>query len=279
MNYWKNIDEVVKCLEKSSRVIFKWFSDNQFQANASKCYVLLSTDGHVQVKIGTAQIENSSSGSSEKLLGVTIDAKLNFVKHIKQIYAKARAKLKALARIAPFMNIKKKKVLMKAFFMAQFSYCPLTWMFHSRKLNNKINKLHERCLWIVYSDNTSSLEELLETDNSVSVQHQNIQVLATELYKIVNGLSPEIMKEVFPFNENTSYNTRNKTKFHSRSIESVTSGSKTLSHLAPKIWELVPVEIKNVDSVASFKRAIKKWKPINCPCRLCRTYVFQVGFV
>ena len=158
----------------------------------------------MQVKIGAAQIENSSN---EKLLVVTTDAKLSFEKHIEQIYAKARAKLKALARIAPFMNIKKKRVLMKAFFMAQFSYCPLTWMFHSRKLNNKINKLHERCLRIVYSDNTSSFEELLETDNSVSVHHRNIQVLATELYKIMNGLSPEIMKEVFPLNKNTSYNT------------------------------------------------------------------------
>ena len=55
---------------------------------------------------------------------MTIDAKLSFEKHIEQIYVKARTKLKALARIAPFMNIKKKKVLMKAF-MAQFSYCPL----------------------------------------------------------------------------------------------------------------------------------------------------------
>ena len=153
----KNIDEVVKFLKKASRVIFKCFSDNQFQAKASRCHLLLSTDEHVQVKIGTAQIENSSS---EKLLGAAIDVKLNFLKHIEQIYAKARAKLKALARIAPFMNIKEKRVLMKVFFMAQFSYCPLTWMFHSRKLNNKINKSHERCLRIVYSDNTSSFEEL-----------------------------------------------------------------------------------------------------------------------
>ena len=109
----------------------------------------------MQVKIAAAQIQNSSC---EKLLSVTIDTKLSFEKHIEQIYAKARVKLKALARIAPFINIKKKKVLMKAFFMAQFNYSPLTWMFHSRKLNNKINKLYERCLRIVYSDNTSSFE-------------------------------------------------------------------------------------------------------------------------
>ena len=69
-----------------------------------------------------------------------------------------------------------------------------------------------------YSDNTSSFEELLETDDSVSVHHQKIQVLATEFYKTVNGLSTEIMKEVFLFNDNTSYNTRTKSKFHSRAI-------------------------------------------------------------
>ena len=118
----KNMDEVFRFLKESPLVIFKWASDNQLQENASNCHVPLSTNEHVQVKIDTAQIENSSS---EKLLGVTIDAKLSFEKHIEQIYPKSRAKLKALARIAPYMNIKKRKVLMKALFMAQFSYCPL----------------------------------------------------------------------------------------------------------------------------------------------------------
>ena len=112
----------------------------QFQANASKCHVLLSNDQYVQVKIGAAQIENSSS---EKLLGVPTDAKPSFEK---QIYAKARAKSKALSKIAPFMNIKKKKLLMKAFFKAQFSYWSLIWIFHSRKLNNKMKVTINNCL-------------------------------------------------------------------------------------------------------------------------------------
>ena len=96
------------------------------------------------------------------------------------------------------MNLEKKKILMNAFFNTEFSYCPLTRMIHSRKFNNKINRMHEKYLRIVFNDNTSSYEELLEIDISVSVHHRNIQMLATESYKIVNGLSSDIMKDVFP---------------------------------------------------------------------------------
>ena len=141
--------------------------------------MLLSTDSHVLVNASAAKIGN---GSSQKLLGKITDAEVSFEKHIEQIYTKARAKLKALARIAPFMNIQKKKVLMEAFFTARFSYCPLIWMLHSRKLNNKI-KLHEHCLRGVYIHNTSSFKEPVETDNSVSVHRRNIRVLAIELHK------------------------------------------------------------------------------------------------
>ena len=82
------------------------------------------------------------------------------------------------------------------------------------------------------------------------------------------------MKDVFPLNENLCYDTRNKRTFHSSDIRTVHFGSETLSHLAPKIWELVPEEIKKLEPVAFFKNAIKKWKPANCPCRLCRTHIF-----
>ena len=84
----------------------------------------------MQVNIGTAQIENTQN---EKLLGIIIDSKLNFDKHIQQIWSRASANLKALARIAQFMNITKGKILMNPFFNAQLSYCLLTWMFHRTK--------------------------------------------------------------------------------------------------------------------------------------------------
>ena len=104
MCIWKNIGEVVKSLEEASHVIIKWFNHNQLQGNASNCPVLLSTDQQVYVIVSTAQIKNSQY---EKLLGVTFDMKLSFNTYIQQICGKATTKLKALARIAPSMNIEK----------------------------------------------------------------------------------------------------------------------------------------------------------------------------
>ena len=103
---------------------------------------------------------------------------------------------------------------------------------------SKINKLLERFLRIVHNGNTLSHEELLESNNSVSNHTQNLQALATELYKFVNGFSPDVMKDVFPFNTSSIYNTR------TGPIKIVYFGSETLSYLGLEILELVPDESK-----------------------------------
>ena len=84
---------------------------------------------------------------------------------------------------------------MNAFLNSQFHYCPVIWMCHSRALNSKINRLHERCLRIIYK--TSTFKKLLQKDNSVSIHYRNIQALAIEMYKVVDGIAPEIMNEIF----------------------------------------------------------------------------------
>ena len=81
--------------------------------------------------------------------------------------------------------------------MSQFNYCPLVYMCHSRTLNNKINKLDERALRLFYYDRQSTFEELINIDKSVTIHHRNLQVLATELYKLHHGLAPELMNDVF----------------------------------------------------------------------------------
>ena len=95
------------------------------------------------------------------------------------------------------MNLQKRKVLMNAFFNAQFNYCPLIWMLHSRQTKNKIKHLHERCLRLIHSDKLPSYEELLEKDWSVSIHHKNFQSLAIEMFQIEHAESPEIVSDFF----------------------------------------------------------------------------------
>ena len=91
---------------------------------------------------------------------------------------------------------------MKAFINPQFDYCPLVWMFHSRQLNNRVNKIQENAFRLVYKDYNSTFNELLIKDNSASIHDRNIQTPAIELHKIVNGISPpEITEDVFQLKE------------------------------------------------------------------------------
>ena len=70
-------------------------------------------------------------------------------------------------------------------------------MFHSRKLNNKINTIHERALRIAYCDKHSTFQQLLEKDNSVPIHYRNWQVLATELFKVNMNLPPNLINDIF----------------------------------------------------------------------------------
>ena len=96
------------------------------------------------------------------------------------------------------MNKDKLKLILKSFMESQFGYCPLVWMLHSRKLNNRINRLHESRLCVVYKDQKLTFDELLRKGNSFTIHHRNLQKLAIEMYKIEKNLSPSIMSTVFP---------------------------------------------------------------------------------
>ena len=113
----------------------------------------------------------------------------------------------------------------------------------------------------------------------MSIHIKNSQYLATEIYKVKNCLSPEIMKEVFIFQENENYNLRSGTHLTNRNIHTAHFGTDTITNLGPKIWKLVPDKIKNASSLLVFKSRIKTWTTDNCPCRPCKTFVKDLGFI
>ena len=175
------------------------------------------------------------------------------------------------------MDLAKRKSLMKAFITSQFNCCPLIWMFHSRQLNNRINKIQERALRLVYKDNKLTFDDILKLDNSVTIHQRNLQIFATEIFKVKNSLAPEIMTEVFEIKEPHLRSEAN--HFKRENVKSTHYGIQSMPHLEPKIWNMVPQNITESSSLNEFKRLIKFWKPDTCPCRLCKNCITQVGFI
>ena len=271
----KDILSVLRKLTLAANKLFSWFEYNHMKANPGKCHILLSKKDPAEILIAGTNIENSSY---EKLLGVHIDSDLKFDKHVSEICDKVSQKVNALSRISNYMSLSKRRIVMKTFIESQFNYCPLIWMLHSRMMNNRINRIHERALRIVYSDYKSTFNELLSKDGSFSIHHRNIQSLAIEIFKFLHGLSPSIMSQVFKLSNPLPYHLRNSNELYSRNPRTVRYGTETISFLAPKIWAIVPSDIKNSRSLTSFKTNIRKWKP-DCPCRLCKRYLQHVGFI
>ena len=204
------------------------------------------------------------------LLGITFDKDLKFDDHVNSLCKKTCQKLHALARLLPYMNVEKRRIIMKSFIETQFGYC--------RGINNKINRIYERALRITYNNKSSSFQDLIDKDNSVTMYHRNIRTLAIETFKIQHELSPPLLNEFF-VERNCNYNLRGNSFLIRRKVNSVRHGTESVSCLARKIWDILSKEIKNSETLNAFKLKIKNCIPQECPCRLCKTYVSKVGFI
>ena len=142
--------------------------------NSGKYHLNLSSnDKNKKAELNGGVINNTQV---QKPLGVYIDYKLKFDTHIEILCKKIGKKLHALAQVIKYMPTNQAQLLMRSFIMSQFSYYPLIWMCHSRKINDQINKLHEHVLRLVCNDKSCSIWELLERDKSVTIHKRNIQV-------------------------------------------------------------------------------------------------------
>ena len=214
----------------------------------------------------------SISSYDVRLLGITLDNNLKFDKHVSNIWSKANRKLSALTKVAKFLPFKKRSILFKAFIASQFKYCSFAWMFHGRQINDKINKLHERSLRIVYNDTITSFEESLVKDKTFTINHQNIQSLAIEMYKAVNNLPWGNLGELF-VRSSHNCNLGSRSQLTVPSINTVFKGQNSVSYFGSVIWNSIPAELRGIKSFQVFKSEIKAWRPTNCPCRLCKNYI------
>ena len=98
------------------------------------------------------------------------------------------------------------------------------------------------------------------------------------VYKVVNNIAATVLSEPFSLS-NVNYILRSGSYFHQPFANTLWNGQETVSYLEPKIWNMAPEEMKQKSSLLAFKRDIKQWVPNNCPCRICKNYLPNIGFI
>ena len=154
----QSLDSVVSNIEKDMKIAIDWYQDNEMVANPEKFQLMflgLKDDLKLCIDINGNVVEMTDS---VKLLGITIDSKLNFKEHIKSICKKTSNKVSAFSRIAPNLEYEKGTILYNSFILSNFNYCPLIWMFCGKTSNDDINRLHKRALRVLLDDYESTFE-------------------------------------------------------------------------------------------------------------------------
>ena len=131
--------------------------------------------------------------------------------------------------------------------------------------------------FFIYSDKQPQFSQLIEMDGSVFIHMRN-KYLIIEMFRESRNLPPPIMNDIFMQNGNGWYNLIQISNLRPL-VKSVRHGSKSVSYLGPIKWDMLSDDCKDIDDLDTFKNTDKKWKIENCPCRLYKTYINNIGFV
>ena len=152
----ENLSEVLINLKVDGRNAIDWLMKNGMRANPDKFHFMLISSTPIEKQMLDLYKDiYLESEAVTTVLVVTIYDQLNFSNHISACYSKAARQLNALARFAKYIDIRSRKTNYNSFILSNFNYCPLVWQFCGKINNDKLEKIQERTLRILYQDHNS----------------------------------------------------------------------------------------------------------------------------
>ena len=206
---------------------------------------------------------------SVKLLGITIDSKLNFKQHVQSICKKTSNKVRAFSRIAPNLDYEKSTILYNSFILTNINYCPLIGMFCVKTSNDDINRLHKHALRVLLNDYESTFEELIRKRGEHTIHTRNLQGLMLEVYKYLTSDNSSFLWD-FLKRKPVNYNLRLKDLVQLPETRTLRYGNDSLTFRGSILWNALSDRIKSENSVSQFKNNIKNWTGSNCNCLICK---------
>ena len=261
----KDLTKLLEILRKECETAINWFRTNNMIVNPDNFQSMItSSKKDLSKYVLNINVVELTMESSVKLLGIEIDNKPSFEKHISNICKKASNQLNAICRLQTLMGHKEKEAMINTFMHSNFNYGCLIWHFCFKTSQNKTEKIHERSLKFLSNDYVSSYAELLEKSTSVSMENKRLRRIVYEIFKTPNDLNPVFMKDIFYYSPNLTHknhnlyiHTQNTTRFENKSLRA----------FGANIWHTLPEHIKSTTSLLEF---IKTWSGPKCKCSVCK---------
>ena len=266
-----NILDLNNTLQNEVLVFLEWFENNQLVANPDKFqlmylgYRLNNVDTLPKISLSHVEIKPKKS---VKLLGVTLDNKLDFNEHVNNICKVASQNTNCLARIRNYIDVKHSRILYNAYIKSVFGYAPLIWMFCQKSSYKKIESVQKRALRLVFLEHEKPFNEILELYKEKSIHSMHLILLATEIFKIYLNLNPTFMSDLF-LQKEVCYNLRKSNLLNIPKVNSSKYGTHSVFFQGCIFWNSLPDSVKNLKSVEIFKKALKILN-FRCSCHLCK---------
>ena len=258
-------------LETAAQIGIKWFHDSDMKVNPDKFQAMLltsSTQCHPDNYCFEIEGVKLKPEKSVKLLGVYIDDKLKFHDHITHICKQAAKQISVLRRFSTILSQKEKMQIFNAFILSNFNYCPLVWHLCGQTDTNKMERIQERALRFVLNDHNSSYYDLLQRAHKPSLYLGRLRKLSIEVYKIITHNGPNFLESLFERYE-TPYNLRDNNRIHQPAYNTITYGKNSVRYQGAKLWNVLPLHIKEATTLPQFKRLIHTWLGPSCKCSIC----------
>ena len=209
-----------------------------------------------------------------KVLGIIIGSawNLKFDKHIAYLCAKAGRQLNVLQRLKGSPDYSSRLTIYKTFIMSNFNYCPIFWMFSSKRSFTAIENIQKRALRFVLNDYTSRFQELLNDSGMSGIRIMRLRLLAIEVYKCVKKFNPEYLKDIFILKE-SPYDVCDDSILVRPKVNTTNYGLKSFRNYGSKIWNILPPSFKKSLNIEDYKLVIHSWNGPECSCPVCDLFM------
>ena len=263
----ETIEEVQLAMNNDLARIKEWLLANKLSLNVAKTeFMLIGSDYKINnlvtqpiIKIDQTKIKQVFKS---RVLGVDIDNKLKWTNHIDIVAKRVSSGIGAIRRIRDFADRDTLISVYNALIRPHFDYCSEVWDTLGNGLSNRLPKLQNRAARVVLGmSNDIPGSEALDMLGWEPLETRRATTKAVHMYKVLNGLAPSSLADLFvPKSDITEYDLRGSHTSLQLPHPKTEKLKKSFSYFGAKLWNSMPTDLRNSDTLTDFKNGIRALK-------------------